>query len=436
MQRIDVPDVVTAAGGGRVIGVRLVAGAGRTSASYLPNLADESVSEKFVSSAIDVPDMSAIRDWVTQHLDEVLIDIDRLVRIESFSADKTGLHAALSEVEDLAQRRLGNAAVRMRYDGGAYGDVLRLIYGGVDAEDISEPMLVVSHYDTVWPKGTLANWPIVRHGNEITAPGIFDMKSGLVCGVWALAACKALDVPAAAVEFLFTGDEEVGSPFSQSLIEETARAASGALVLEASINGTMKTGRKGVGIFGLTARGVSAHAGLEPEKGASAVHTLAKLVGELIALARPEIGTTINVGTFNGGTGTNVVAAEARISIDIRLTDPAEMARLDAEFAKLQSSDPRVALLWDGGWNRPPMVVNDKTVVLRDKARAVATGLGYELQDITVGGGSDGNFISAVGCAVLDGLGPGGGGAHATHEHIDVTTIPQQICLIAGLLAR
>ncbi|MDO9377271.1 MAG: M20/M25/M40 family metallo-hydrolase [Nocardioidaceae bacterium] len=377
--------------------------------------------------------MRALERWVADHLEAVVEDVADLARVESGSSDLDDLRAAVVAIEALFERHLGAPDRRVLHDGGERGDVLVLEHGATDGGD-GPPVLVLCHYDTVWPHGTLAGWPVTRTGDRLEGPGVFDMKAGLVFGVWALAARRAAGLATPRVRFVLNGDEETGSLASRPHIEAAAADARWTLVLEPSSGGRVKTRRKGVGLFDVRADGVSAHAGLEPEKGASAVHALAAVVTELVALADPAAGTTVNVGLVEGGSGRNVVAQRASIGVDVRIADPAETARLDDAFARIRPADDRVTLTWSGGWNRPPMTLNDASAALLDRARAIADDLGHPLQDVGVGGASDANFVSALGGGVLDGLGAVGDGAHARHEHLDVPSVPRQVAVIAGLM--
>jgi glutamate carboxypeptidase len=262
------------------------------------------------------------------------------------------------------------------------------------------------------------------------------MKCGLVQAVWALRLLRALSLPRPAVRLLLNGDEEIGSPASRPHIERLSEDAAATLVCEAAAGpeGALKTSRKGVGLFEVTVEGVEAHAGLDPDRGASAVHALAELVTQIAKLGARERGTTVNVGVISGGTGRNVVAGQARCGIDVRVAEPAEAARVDAGLAALRASDPRVRVSVTGSWNRPPLVPNPGSRLLFKQAQSVAADLGWTAGETSVGGASDGNFVAALGRPVLDGLGAVGAGAHARHEHVLLDHIPPRTALLAGLL--
>jgi glutamate carboxypeptidase len=381
----------------------------------------------------DLSDLSEIESLARTALPEMTDDLRTLVEHETPSGDKALLDAGLAAVEDRAHARLGPPDESRRHDGGPHGDMLELLYRGTSPATA----LVLCHYDTVWPAGTLADRPFhVTDDGLASGPGVFDMKCGLVQAVWALRLLRELDLPRPAVRLFLNGDEEIGSPVSQPYVERLSEDAVATLVCEAAAGpeGALKTARKGGGIFEVTVDGVESHAGLDPERGASAVHALAELVTRIVALGSPELGTTVNVGVINGGTGRNVVAGQARCGIDVRIAVPAEAARIDAALAALRPSDPRVKVTVTGGWARPPMVPNPASGLLFKQAQAIAAGLGWTARETSVGGASDGNFVAALGRPVLDGLGAVGDGAHARHEHVLLDHVPTRTALIAGLL--
>ncbi len=374
-----------------------------------------------------------LRCWLEDHLPEVLEDLRAYVEVETPSQDRAALNAGLTHVERWLDARLGpTATTPRRVDGGEHGDVLVRDVAGAGE---GPPVLLLAHYDTVWPRGTLADMPFAVNGDIITGPGVFDMKSGLAQLVWAVRALRHLGVPHPPLRLLLNGDEEIGSPASRPVIEEEARLAREVLVLEASAGGALKTARKGVGLFEVHLTGVEAHAGLDPTAGASAVSALARVVAQLDDAVDLEAGTSINVGLVGGGTGSNVTAGRAWGRLDVRVTGEAEQRRVEGVLADLDTGDPRVALEVRGGWNRPVMERSAATGELFARARAAGAALGLELEETSVGGASDGNFAAAVGAAVLDGLGAVGGGAHARHEHATVSGLLERTALLALLLA-
>ncbi|GGV05422.1 carboxypeptidase [Kitasatospora aureofaciens] len=358
-----------------------------------------------------------------------------LVGQETSSYDLAGLAAGRDLLHDLAVHRLGQPGEEHRHRGGERGDTLTLTYPGTAPGHVA----LVGHYDTVWPTGTLAGWaPPQADGREkLSGPGIFDMKTGLAQGIWALKLAREYGVPVPTVTFVFNGDEEVGSRSSRPVIEEVAHHADVTLVLEPSAHGAVKTARKGNGTFRVTASGVEAHAGLAPEDGASAITALSEFVVAAAAVAAPELGTTINPGLITGGSAANVVAGLATASVDIRVSSEAERERVDAELEAIKVSDPRVRIDIDHAWNRPPMTLNAASAPLLGLAREVAREQGRDgLPAAAVGGASDANFVAALGLPVLCGMGAVGDGAHAQGEFIYPDTVPTQTALVAGLLGR
>lgn len=368
------------------------------------------------------------------HLEQMLDDAMRLVRQETYSYDKPALDEGLRVLLGLVEDRLGPADEKQIHDGDIRGDIAVLTYKGEQPGNV----VIAGHYDTVWPAGTVDSWDPPAHDDpreRLSAPGIFDMKIGLTQGIWALKMLRDNGIPHPTVTYVFNGDEEIGSPNSQRIIEQTATGADAAFVLEASIDGKVKIARKGIGNVNVTATGIEAHAGLEPEKGANAITALMEWCLEATKYADPEKGTTINVGVAGGGSGANVVPGSAYAQIDVRHWVPEETQRLDAAFDAITWSDPRVEIHANRNWNRPPMVHTDGTEALFQVLRAQAASLGHDLEGISVGGGSDANFISAIGTPVVCGLGAGGAGAHARYEFIYPDSVPFFTALLANAIA-
>jgi glutamate carboxypeptidase len=289
---------------------------------------------------------------------------------------------------------------------------------------------LIGHLDTVWPLGTLDRWPFSVSEGRATGPGAFDMKAGIVQLLYALARLDDLD----GVAVLLTADEEIGSPTSRALIEDTARGARAALILEPSAGGALKTARKGVSNYELVVHGRAAHAGLEPEKGANATLAIARHVLALDAIARPADGTTVTPTVLHSGTATNVVPAEARLKIDVRATSVAEQQRVDDAIRALPDVEgTRIEVI--GGPNRPPLEAG-ASAELFERAQEQAAALGLApLSAVEVGGGSDGNFTAAIGVPTLDGLGAVGDGAHAEGEYVELAAMPERTALLAALVA-
>ncbi|GAA4873155.1 M20 family metallopeptidase [Serinicoccus chungangensis] len=376
---------------------------------------------------------SAVRDFVEARLEEALADLDLLVSLETPSRRRDLLDAALPRIEAYLVGRLGEPARRARHDGGDLGDVLDLTWAG---DRGAGQVLSLAHYDTVWPEGTLADWPLRRDDDVLTGPGVLDMKVGIVQTVWMVLALRELGVPHPDVRLLLTPDEEIGSRAGRPHLEAAARDALVTLITEPSAGGSVKTRRKGMVFADVTVHGVESHAGLDPDAGASAVHELARQVPLLAALADPERQTTVNVGTISGGTGRNVVAGRATCEVDVRIQDPAEEERVVRALEALEVVDERCRLEVVIDRNRPPMNPTAHTDRLLALVRAAGADLGVEVGDRPVGGASDGNFVAALGLPVLDGLGGIGAGPHARHEHILVSGIARQTALLAGVVEQ
>lgn len=371
-----------------------------------------------------------ILSWMQHRQAGMLDDVAVLVACESPSRDKPSLDALANLLEGRL-RALGGDVERIANPVG--GDHLKARFG--PARDVP-PALVVLHYDTVWPKGTLAARPFRVEGPRGYGPGAYDMKASLVLLESALAAFQALGLqPARQVQVLITSDEEIGSPTSRPLIESTAQSCAYALVLEPPLaDGRLKTARKGVGGFSVDVEGKAAHAGIEPEKGINAITELALQIPRINALANPAVGTTINVGLIEGGTTPNVVPAKATARVDVRVAKQDEAQRIEAAFHALEPITPGASIRVTGGVNRPPMERTPAIEALFERAQHIGASLELELGQGSTGGGSDGNFTAALGVPTLDGLGTPGGGAHAIDEHILIDALPERAALLACLL--
>ncbi|MCO5967804.1 M20 family metallopeptidase [Actinoallomurus soli] len=378
---------------------------------------------------------TALAEQVRAGVDDMLRDLEEYVRLETPSDDTAALAAGRDWVVSWIERRLGAPASARTEPGAPHGDTVVLEYGGTGIGAEAGTVVILAHYDTVWPVGTLAELPFSVEAEVIRGPGVFDMKAGLVQAVWALRAVRAAGLPCTPVRFVLNGDEEIGSPASRPVIEESCRGAAAVLVFEASADGAVKTARKGVGLFDVTLTGVEAHAGLDPTAGASAVTALGEFIAAASALTDVAAGTTVNVGVVAGGTRPNVTAGSARAHLDVRVADEAEAARVERALTAWRPSDPRVTAHLAGGWNRPVMTRTPAVADLYQRARAVAATLGFDLPETAVGGASDGNFAAALGVPVLDGLGAVGGGAHARHEHATVPGMVERTALAAAVLA-
>ena len=379
-------------------------------------------------------DRAAMRTAVEARRDAMVADLVTYASLETPSDDVDLLEVGLAWIEAFLGRTAGPAADRRVRVVEGYGDTVALDFPSPTGS--AEWVTALCHYDTVWAEGTLAEWPVTIEGDRMTGPGVFDMKSGLVQLGHALAVSDALGLPRPGVRLLLNGDEEVGSIASRPSIEEEVGRGGAVLVFESAAEGAVKTARKGVGIFEVQAFGVEVHAGLYPRAGASAVDEMARLVLQLHGEADIDAGTSINVGIVQGGTRTNVRAGHARAMVDVRVTTADEAARVERLFASLTAHDPLARVEVTGGWNRPVMERSPQTGALYERAARVASDLGFELREVSVGGASDGNFAAALGAAVLDGVGGVGGGAHARHEWISLDGMVERTEFVTALFAE
>lgn len=370
----------------------------------------------------------AIRELLDS-TDQMVDELRMLVESESPSTDKAMLDRTAGIIADYGKRMLGSDPEIVDNPNAGRNMIFRLNSSGE-----GKPVLILTHYDTVWPEGTIERMPFSVDGNTITGPGTFDMKSGIVQGFRALNSLLNHGLLSKPVTVLCTSDEETGSENSRALIEEEARKACCVIVLEASKDGMVKTGRKGVGRFTLEVTGKAAHAGLDHKNGVSAIEELSRLIMELHIMTDYSKGTTVNVGVVSGGTRSNVVAARARAEIDLRIETMAEAERVSGKIFNLKPHLMGSSITVSGGLNRPPMERTEGNVKLFEKARMVAEEIGIGLEDCVVGGASDGNFCSALGVPVLDGMGAVGGNAHAEGEHVLKDSIAPRSALLALLL--
>ena len=296
--------------------------------------------------------------------------------------------------------------------------------------------LLLGHCDTVWPRGTLEQMPAQVVDGAVRGPGTYDMKAGLVQMLFALRALRELELEPTVEPIVFVNsDEEIGSPESTRHVRRLARLCDRVFVLEPSLEpgGRLKTARKGVGRFVIRVTGRAAHAGLDPDGGASAILELAHLVVALDRLNDPPAGVTVNVGTIEGGLRPNVIAPASRAEVDVRVLTSADAARIERALRDLPTTVPGTSLAIEGGFNRPPLERTPGNRVLWSKAEAAAAELGLEIGEGTAGGGSDGNTTSQF-APTLDGLGAVGDGAHATHEHVIADRMPERAALLGRLL--
>src|SRR6185503_12261481 len=365
---------------------------------------------------------------------EVEAFIKALVEVESPSGDMEGSRGVVDLFVGAAGRLACVDAIE-RIDVPDFGQ--HLVIKAFQKQSAGQ-LLLVGHTDTVHSRGSLSERPWRVEHDRIYGPGIFDMKANCALALEVLRTLVELKAtPALAITIALTCDEEVGSMSGWPLLEEVAKseATRCALVMEPPASGgRVKTSRKGTGIFAIKVEGKAAHAGLEPEKGASAILELARQTEQLHSLNLAGSGITLNVGVVHGGTRSNVVAAEAQGEIDVRFSTTAESLEIERILSNLKPIDERTKVFVSGGINRPPMERTSAVVELFEKARAIAADLDFDLGEAQVGGASDGNFLAAMGIPVLDGLGISGDGAHAVHEHIEAGDIARRGALIGGLL--
>ena len=377
-----------------------------------------------------------VRSRFQERQSEIEDFIKTLVEIESPSGDEDASRAVVDAIADVAGQ-LNCVDGIERIDVPGFGQ--HLVIKAFHSPQTTGQILLVGHTDTVHALGSLKQRPWRREAHRLYGPGSFDMKANCAMAIEVLRTLEALSVsPQFGVTLILTCDEEVGSQSGWPLIERIAKSRSTrcALVMEPPASGgRVKTGRKGTAIFFIRVEGKAAHAGLEPEKGASAILELARQTELLHAINQSGSGITLNVGVVRGGTRSNVVAAEAEGEIDVRFSTEAESRELEQLFENIRPIDDRVKVFISGGINRPPLERTPAVAELFETARSIAAMVDFELGEAQVGGASDGNFIAALGIPVLDGLGIRGDGAHAAHEHICADDIAVRGTLIAGLVA-
>ena len=378
----------------------------------------------------------SLRDFCRANREWLLETTETLVGLESPTTDQ----AAVDRCGFVLASRLEAIGGRVtRLPRPDRGDHLRAEFGPAEAGYYQrKQILLLGHFDTVWPVGQLVRIPLTRSGGRLHGPGVFDMKAGIAIAMLATRALIETGAPLAhRIVMLWTTDEEVGSESSRAAIEDEARRSSAVLVLEPSLpGGAVKTSRKGCGSYQLLVHGVAAHAGIEPQKGASAVQELAHQILRVNALQDLQRGISVNVVQASGGLRSNVIPDEARATVDVRVPTAAAAAEIVAVFRGLRPVDARTTVEAAGGIDRPPLERTDLVVRLYREARHVARELGQALAEGGTGGGSDGNFTAALGVPTLDGLGAIGDGAHALHEHVDIETLPDRAALVAGLITR
>ena len=383
----------------------------------------------------------AILPLVQFYEPEIIALIGRFVECESPSDDPAAVNRFVELVADTA----APFAKVKTFPGGRAGARNGAKHGKLLVCEMQLPgrrkrgqVLALGHSDTVWPTGTLRTMPFRQAGGRLWGPGVLDMKSGIAFFLFAVRALRELEIPVAPKVLLqLNPDEETGSQASRPLTEKNAARSQAVLVLEpgTGLTGKLKTARKGVGDFTVVVRGRASHAGVDFEAGASAVLELSRQIDRIASFTQLARGITVNPGVISGGTRSNVVAAEARAEIDIRVLRLKDAAGLEKKFRSLRPFDKRCTIEVSGGLNRPPMERSAGIVRLFRLARKLGGEMGVQLEESLTGGGSDGNFTAAMGIPTLDGLGGVGEGAHAANESILSHRIADRTALLAQLLA-
>jgi glutamate carboxypeptidase len=363
--------------------------------------------------------------------DQIVSTIRELVEMESPSDNKAAVDRVSETVAQKFTALGGQARIHRATD---FGNHLQVDFAGKSG---GQAVLLLGHYDTVYPLGTLASMPCRVVDNKLTGPGVLDMKSGIALMLYAIAALRewhgGLPRP---VTVLLVSDEEIGSDSSRAITESLAKKAAAVFVLEPSygFEGAVKTARKGVGDYTLKVTGKASHAGLDFQKGVNAILELARQIEKISSFTDLKKGLTVNVGLVSGGSRTNVVPAEATAQVDVRIARLKDAAGIDKKMRGLRPFNRKCKLEVTGGINRPPMERTAGVAALYAKAVAIARELGWKLGEAAVGGGSDGNFTAGLGIPTLDGLGGVGDGAHAVHEHILISELPRRAALLAALI--
>jgi glutamate carboxypeptidase len=364
--------------------------------------------------------------------ESALIDLTRkLVRVESPSDDKAAVDACVALAATHAKSLGGRVRVHRQKE---FGDVLEVRFGRRPKDSAAKPILLLGHLDTVWRMGTLKRMPCRLGDGRLWGPGTLDMKAGVAMALTAIEMLGEAGLLDGEIVLLLNSDEEIGSPVSRPITERLAAECGAVFVLEPAQGLAYKTARKGTGNWRLEVKGIAAHAGVDFQKGASALLELARVMETVSGWTDLTKGLTVSVGTAGGGTKTNVIPAEAWAEVDVRIARKGDGARLGRRFANLKATDKRCSLAVTGAINRPPMERTSGTVKLYQRARALAAELGFALDEAATGGASDGNFTSALGIPTLDGMGAVGEGAHAAHESIVIEHLAPRTALLAGML--
>ena len=375
-------------------------------------------------------DPAGLAGWLAERTGEMVEKTSQLASIESPS----GNGAAQEPAREWLSAELGGLGFEVSRLPGEEG--CDHLVATMPGEEGTPSQLLLGHFDTVWPVGTLPGMPLEVRDGRLHGPGVFDMKGGIVQMLFALRAVRemGLTLPARPVVQL-VADEEIGSPTSRGHTEARAAEATRVFVMEPSYgpSGDLKTGRKGVGHFRLVVKGVASHAGLDPEGGVSAILEASRQIERLFELNDPARGITVNVGTIDGGLRANVIAPEATAEIETRVATADDAEAVEKAILGLKPTRDRIEIEVTGGFGRPPMEKTAGNEALWLEASRVAGALGIAIGEAQVGGASDGNLTSPL-APTLDGLGAVGDGAHADHEHLVVDRMPERAALLAALL--
>jgi glutamate carboxypeptidase len=359
----------------------------------------------------------------------------KLVLVESPSDNKAAVDAVVAIAADSARSLGGRIKLHRQRQ---HGNVLEVRFGprAKGNSNGQKPVMLLGHLDTVWPIGTLRHMPYRNADGRIWGPGTLDMKIGVAMALTAVEILAEAELLNREIVLLLNSDEEIGSPISRPITENLARDCEAVFVLEPAQGLAYKTARKGTGNWRIDIRGVGAHAGVDFEKGASALRELGRVIESVSDWTDLKRGLTVSIGVAGGGSKTNVIPAEAFAEVDVRIAKIADGPRIERKFASLKAGDKRCSLVISGGINRPPMERTRGTVKLFERAQVLAKELGIDLKEASTGGASDGNFTSALGVPTLDGMGAVGEGAHASHESILIEHLAPRTALLAGMLVR
>ncbi|MHB8217121.1 MAG: M20 family metallopeptidase [Candidatus Sulfotelmatobacter sp.] len=386
-----------------------------------------------ITTARQNPGTDRLR-YFADRKDEMVETIRELVEIESPSDNKQAVDRVAALIASKFEALGGKIRFHSSHD---FGDSLQVDFAAGGNPISSKPVLLLGHYDTVYPLSTLTGMPCKIENGRLRGPGVLDMKSGIALMLHAIEALQAWhgELPRPVTVFLVS-DEEIGSYSSRKITEALAKQSAAVLVLEpaAGLRGAVKTARKGVGEYKLRVKGVAAHAGLDPGKGHSAILELARQIAVIAKFNNLPQGLSLNPGVIEGGTRSNVVAAEASARIDVRIKRAQQAAGIDRKLRSLKPFDKHCTIEITGGINRLPMERTSGVAALYNQARKIAGTIAWKLEEAAVGGGSDGNFTAGMGIPTLDGMGGVGEGAHAVHEYIVISELPRRALLLAAMI--